>query len=80
MGRQKLLGMTFDDFEQKITDQLDRMLGGVGFQSARDIATITVNRRPHGYACAFNSLFAYEIARQRRGRVAIVNSDAGWNA
>ena len=36
----------------------------------------------------FNLLFGkknaglqpYEIARQRRGRVAIANSDAGWNA
>ena len=50
IGRQKLLEMTFDDFEKKITDQLDRMLGGGGFQSSRDIAAITVNRWPHGYA------------------------------
>jgi spermidine dehydrogenase len=87
LGRQKLLEMTFDDFETKITDQLDRMLGGGGFQSARDIAAITVNRWPHGYSYTFNSIYdkksaglqPYEIARQRRGRVAIANSDAGWN-
>ena len=88
IGRQKLLEMTFDDFEKKITDQLDRMLGGGGFQSSRDIAAITVNRWPHGYARAFNSLFdtepdgpaVYEVARARAGQVAIANSDAGWNA
>ena len=50
MGREKLLEMTFDDFEKQIVDQLDRMLGAGGFQSSRDIAAITVNRWPHGYA------------------------------
>jgi spermidine dehydrogenase len=88
VGRQKLLEMTFEDFERKVTDQLDRMLGAGGFQSSRDIAAITVNRWPHGYAYAFNSLFgtepdgppAYEVARARFGQVAIANSDAGWNA
>ena len=88
IGRQKVLAMTFEDFENKITDQLDRMLGAGGFQSSRDIAAITVNRWPHGYARAFNSLFdkepdgppTYEVARARAGQVAIANSDAGWNA
>jgi spermidine dehydrogenase len=88
LGRQKLLAMTFADFEIKITDQLDRMLGAGGFKSSRDIAAITVNRWPHGYARAANTLFdkerdgppLYEIARARFGQVAIANSDAGWNA
>ena len=87
IGRQKLLEMSFDDFEKKITDQLDRMLGGGGFQSSRDIAAITVNRWPHGYARYLNTLFdtetdppTYEVARARAGQVAIANSDAGWNA
>jgi spermidine dehydrogenase len=87
MGRQKLLEMTFEDFEKKIVDQLDRMLGAGGFQSSRDIAAITVNRWPHGYAYFFNTLFGdepdpmpYETARTKFGNVAIANSDAGWNA
>jgi spermidine dehydrogenase len=88
IGRQKLLEMTFDEFEKKVTDQLDRMLGAGGFQSSRDIAAITVNRWPHGYARVANSLFdeepdgppTYEVARARAGQVAIANSDAGWNA
>jgi spermidine dehydrogenase len=49
MGRLKLLEMTFADFEAKIRDDLDRMLGPGGFSSARDIAAITVNRWSHGY-------------------------------
>jgi spermidine dehydrogenase len=87
IGRDKLLQMTFADFEAKIRDELDRMLGAGGFASARDIAAITVNRWPHGYAYTANSLFdgddyqdIVKRARQKAGRVTIANSDAGWDA
>jgi spermidine dehydrogenase len=87
IGRMKLLDMNFDDFETRIRDELDRMLGSGGFSSARDIAAITVNRWSHGYAYGGNSLFDSDDvddigkrARQPRGRVAIANSDAGWSA
>jgi spermidine dehydrogenase len=86
-GQAALLGMTFADFEARIRDELDRMLGPGGFVSARDIAAITVNRWPHGYGYVANSLFdgdGYEQvllrARQTAGRVAIANSDAGGDA
>jgi spermidine dehydrogenase len=86
-GREKLLGMTFANFEEKIRDELDRMLGPGGFASARDILAITVNRWSHGYSYVANSLFDgddYEDtlrrARQTVGRVAIANSDAGGDA
>ena len=87
IGQAKLLAMTFADFEDRIRDELDRMLGPGGFSSARDIAAITVNRWPHGYGYVANSLFDeddYETvldrARQQAGRVAIANSDAGGDA
>jgi len=88
LGRQVLLDTPFEEFERQITSQLDRMLGPGGFKSARDIAAITVNRWPHGYAYDANTLFdpqtagpsPYVIGRKRCGRVAIANSDAGWNA
>ena len=86
-GRTKLLEMTFADFEARIRDELDRMLGAGGFSSARDIAAITVNRWAHGYGYVANSLFDaddYEDtivrARQPFGRIAIANSDAGGDA
>jgi spermidine dehydrogenase len=80
--------MTFADFETRIRDQLDRMLGPGGFSSARDIAAITVNRWPHGYGYVANSLFdgddyeerVLKVARQTVGRVAIANSDAAGDA
>ena len=57
IGQGKLYAMTFADFEARIRDELDRMLGPGGFSSARDIAAITVNRWPHGYSYVANSLF-----------------------
>jgi spermidine dehydrogenase len=88
LGRQRLLDTPFEEFEKQIVDQLDRALGTGGFRSARDITGITVNRWPHGYAYAADSLFdpentgpqPYEIGRSRCGHVAIANSDAAWNA
>lgn len=87
MGRQELLDTPFETFEAKIRDQLQRMLGGGGFDQQRDITAITVNRWPHGYAYEFNPLFddfsippdkrANVIGRARFGRIAIANSDSG---
>jgi spermidine dehydrogenase len=88
IGQSKLYAMTFADFEERIRDDLDRMLGPGGFSSARDIAAITVNRWPHGYSYVANSLFdpddyedsVLKVARQRFGPVAIANTDAGGDA
>jgi spermidine dehydrogenase len=87
IGAGKLFEMTFADFEARIRDELDRMLGPGGFASGRDIAAITVNRWPHGYGYVANSLFdpgdydgTVRRARQTVGRVAIANSDAGGDA
>ncbi|PWU07271.1 MAG: hypothetical protein C5B51_10410 [Terriglobia bacterium] len=90
LGRAELLTTPFETFERKIRDQLARVLGPGGFDPARDIIAITVNRWPHGYAYTYNSLFepmewVYTnsnsrpnvIARQPYGLIAIANSDAG---
>jgi spermidine dehydrogenase len=84
-GHYDLLGTTFETFERSIRDQLSRLLGSGGFDPARDIDAITVNRWPHGYAYEYNPLWdpdwpagqrPCEIARQRHGRITIANSDA----
>ncbi len=86
IGQQELLSMTFADFELKIRQQLARVLGPGGFDPAEDIAAITVNRWPHGYAYTYDTLGdpdvppeqrPHVIGRQRFGRVTIANSDAG---
>ncbi len=66
---------------------MTRIFGGAGFDAARDIAAITVNRWGHGYSYAGSTLFDAdgddekipEAARRRAGRVAFAGSDADWN-
>ena len=89
-GRYELVTTPFEKFERNIRDQLARMLGGAGFDPARDIEAITVNRWAHGYAYTPNSLFdpdwkteaekPWVIGRRRHGQIAIANSDAGASA
>ena len=63
-----------------------RALAEGGFDPAREIEAITVNRWAHGYAYWYSPLFDPDFAddeypnivgRKRRGRIAIANSDAG---
>ena len=56
-GRYELMTTPFEVFERNIRDQLGRMLAAGGFDSARDIQAITVNRWPHGHAYEYNPLF-----------------------
>ena len=89
IGRARLLATSFEDFERETRSQLARLLGPGGFDPARDIAAITVNRWPHGYSYTYNSLtdpveWVYAqsptrpcvIGRQPYGLVAIANADA----
>jgi spermidine dehydrogenase len=85
-GRAELFRTSFETMERNIRDQLARTLVGGGFDPARDIAAITVNRWPHGYAYEYNSLWdkfwleggprPCETARKTFGRIAIANADA----
>ena len=88
-GQQKMLEMSYEDFETNIFGHLDGMLGPYGFDAERDIAAITLNRWPHGYAWGPNPLFdpdyaegeaPNEIGRRPFGRIRIANSDAGARA
>ncbi len=88
-GRTELLTTSFETFERRIREQLGRTLAAGGFDPARDISAITVNRWPHGYAPEYNPLFDPDvpdaerpqmIGRARFGRIAIANSDCGGGA
>jgi spermidine dehydrogenase len=94
-GQRELLETPFETFEREIRKQLGAMLGNGGFDSARDIAGITVNRWPHGYAygydpetdhVAFNpSVWPMEKrrwvqGRKRFGNISIAATDAASNA
>lgn len=94
-GRRALLETSFETFERNIRDQLGRMLGPGGFDPARDIAGITVNRWPHGYAYSVEEetgevawhpskwkgqTLPWIKARKRVGNIAIAGTDAASNA
>jgi spermidine dehydrogenase len=85
MGRQKIYSTPFIDYEKQIRDQLQAMLGQHGFNHETDIAAITVNRIPHGYAYAYLGLddpdwkegqAPHEVGRAQFGRISIANSDS----
>ncbi len=89
LGRMQLYATSFETYERNIREQLARILGSGGFDPARDILQITVNRWPHGYAYEYNSLFDQfwlegnqnetpcQVARKPFGRLTIANADAG---
>jgi spermidine dehydrogenase len=84
-AREEMLAISFETFERGIRDQMARALGEGGFDPARDISAIFVNRWPHGYAGGANDLYdpdwgydeaPWVLGRKRFGRIAIANSDA----
>jgi spermidine dehydrogenase len=87
-GRYDMEATSYETVERETRSQLAGMLSGAGFDPAEDIAAITVNRWAHGYASWFRSDFntgdkslpPHIIGRQRFGRIAIANSDAGASA
>lgn len=89
MDRGRMLAMGFEDYEREVRTILNSLLGAGGFDAARDIQAITVNRWPHGYARDHTDLEDANwnvqpppevVGRQRFGRIAIANSDAGADA
>jgi len=94
-SKRELLATSFETFERNIRDQLGRVLGAGGFDPARDIAGITVNRWPHGYAYGYDpetDRVAFEpsqwpeekrywrAASKRFGNIGMAATDAASNA
>jgi spermidine dehydrogenase len=88
-GRYELLNTKFETIERKLREQLQRMLGGAGFDAARDIEAITVNRWAHGYAYEYDSYSDRDlppgprpnvIGRKPFGNITIANSDSAARA
>ena len=92
LGRHELLATSFETMERNIREQLASLLSAGGFDPARDIAGITVNRWAHGYADGFGGFGEPWLGgrnderrpnvqgRKPFGRITIANSDAGGQA
>ncbi len=94
LKRYEFLETPFEVYERDIRMQLTELLAPGGFDAADDIKAITVNRWAHGFAYEHNihNLFTetyddeddprykHVQGRQKFGRIAIGNSDAGGTA
>jgi spermidine dehydrogenase len=85
-ARYQMLATPFSEIEREIRIQLGGMLESGGFDPAREIEAITVNRWAHGYSYFYNFMYdsledrdelPHVIGRARFGRIAVANSDAG---
>ncbi len=86
MGRADMLGISLADYEDAIKSDLNQALGPYGFNVESDIAAITVNRWPHGYAYEYNPLFdpphysakdgPHVKGRAAVGSISIANADS----
>ncbi len=89
VGRATMLARPFAEYEAAILAQLDKVWGPYGMDAGQDVAAITVNRWPHGYAYTYDPLWdplEYDVyrdagphvtGRAQMNRVSIANSDAG---
>lgn len=90
VGREALDQMPFADIERGIRDLMARTLGGGGFDPARDIRAITVNRWAHGYSNEYASPWdnAFypdgplpgEVAARPFGRITFAGTDRSSRA
>lgn len=87
LGRAKLLGTSYADFERQIRGQLDEMFGASGFDANRDIAGIVLNRWGHAYFYPPIGFFfgqrgqpaPHEILRRPHGRIVFAHSELQGN-
>ena len=88
-GRYELLSTSAQTIERNTREQLQRMLGEGGFDAARDILAITVNRWAHGYAYEYDSYSDRDLpagprpnlmGRKPFGNITIANSDSAARA
>jgi spermidine dehydrogenase len=89
-GRKKLFEQSYDELERNIIRQMSGALEGGGFDAERDIAAITVNRWPHGYAYEYNDYAdppeynryngPHLAGAAQIGRISIANADASGYA
>lgn len=90
IGRRRIYEMSWDGMESRILRQLDGALGKAGFEAERDLAAITANRWPHGYAYEYNDFSdppeynryngPHILGARQIGRISIANSDAAGYA
>ncbi|MGA7415503.1 MAG: NAD(P)-binding protein [Bryobacteraceae bacterium] len=83
LGRQKLFGTSFQQYEVQIREQLANLFGPSGFDASKDVAGIVLNRWGHSLAVPEPGFIfgrngqppARETASKSYGRVAFAHSE-----
>jgi len=86
LGQRRIMEMSFGEIEAQIMRQVDGALTPGGFDVERDVAALTINRWPHGYAYEYNDLYdppdfgpekgPHVLGRAQIGRISIANTDS----
>ncbi|MFT8370965.1 MULTISPECIES: NAD(P)-binding protein [Acetobacter] len=86
-GRIDMYETSFETYERELRLQFNAALGPYGFDAARDILGITINRWGHGYSYWYSPLYddflnkgaepPHLRARKKFGRITIANTDSG---
>lgn len=85
LGRNELLSKSYAQYEGEILAQMTEMFGEAGFDAARDVAGIVLNRWGHAYIAPQPGFYfgadgqpaAKEIVRQGYGRIQFGHSELG---
>ena len=84
-ARYEMFGTSYRGYEKVIREQLARLFGGWGFDPARDIAAIVLNRWGHAYVNPGPGFFfgrdggdaPRDVIRRRFGRIAFAGAELG---
>lgn len=78
-GRHEILATSFQEYERKIREELNRLLGPWGFDAKKDIEAIAISRwGHHGYVFPYPGIFtdgSVEAARKPFGRITFAHTD-----
>ena len=83
LGRAELFSTSYANYEQKIIRQMIKLFGSAGFEPAKDVAGIILNRWGHAYSVPYPGFYGgagddpapRDIIRQGYGRIAFGHSE-----
>ena len=82
LGRAELLGTSYPDYEARIIRQMTRLFGVAGFDPARDVAGLILNRWGHAYSVPYPGFYGgangtppRDTLRKNYGRIAFAHSE-----
>jgi len=86
LGRAELLGASYPEYEARIHRQMMRLFAAAGFEPAKDVAGLILNRWGHAYSVPYpgfyggaNGTAPRDTLRKNYGRIAFAHSELDGN-